>query len=212
MQKYLTEALGSFFLVIIIALAVDTSGQSAPLMIGLGLAALVFMGGWISGAHYNPAVTIAVAVRGALPWNQVAPYIASQAAGAVLAGLLASRVLDKSFIPKVQAGASLNMALTIEALFTFLLVLVILNVATVKRVANNHYYGIAIGFTVAVGAYCGGQISGAAFNPIVILGGYASTLGTFPLELLAYIAVQMVAALAAALVFKAQAGGNHALT
>ena len=213
MPKYITEVIGSFFLVLIIALAVNVQGSPsagavAPLIIGLGLTALVYMGGWISGAHYNPAVTLAVAVRGGLPWSQVLPYIASQFVGAALAGLLAGRVLDRSFLPAVGMKETLNSALAIEALFTFMLALVVLHVATAKKLANNQFYGLAIGITVAAGAFGGGGISGGAFNPAVVLGGYASTLGAFPTQLLAYIAVQLVAGVAAALVFKAQAKGE----
>jgi len=83
MPKYVIEFIGTFFLVLTIALAVGWDSTIAALAIGSMLMAMVYMGGHISGAHYNPAVTVAVAIRGKCPKSDVVPYIAAQLLGAI---------------------------------------------------------------------------------------------------------------------------------
>jgi len=204
MPKYLTEFVGTFFFVLLIALVVNAESPLAPLFIGLALVAMVYMGGWISGAHYNPAVSLACAIRGALPMAQLAPYMISQIAGGALGGVVAALVFQKRFLPAPGKDIAISSALAAEVLFTFLLALVILNVATVKKVAGNSYYGLAIGVTVAVAAYGTGSICGGAFNPAVALGGYASSGGPFPSHILYYILAQLAGGALAALFFRIQ--------
>lgn len=146
----------------------------APLAIGLGLAAMVYMGGHISGAHYNPAVSFGLFLRGVLPPVELALYWFTQFLAGSLAFLLAYQLSGKSVGIYPGAGVPWYWALVAEVLFSAALVLVVLNVAATKETAGNSYYGIAIGFTVASGAYVVGPISGAAFNPAV---GFAATLG-----------------------------------
>jgi aquaporin Z len=174
MRKYVTEFIGTFFLVFTVGVAVRTgAGGLAPLAIGAVLMVMVYAGGHISGAHYNPAVSLGVLLRGKLPTSDVLPYWAAQLVAALVAGLLAR------FVAKAPAGFSemtisgahgIFAALLAEFFFTFALVYVVLNVATSKDQPNNHFFGLAIGFTVAAGAAAVGGISGGAFNPAVALG------------------------------------------
>ncbi len=170
MPRYVTEFLGTYFLVLFIGLAVVPASSFAPLTIGLGLTVLVYMGGPVSGAHYNPAVTIAFRVQGHMRSNDLVPYLAVQFAGAALATLTVGLILGTTFAPAPDPEASVLAVLAVEFLFTFLLMLVILNVAVPEEVQGNHYYGVAIGFTIAAAAFAGGAISGGAYNPAVGLG------------------------------------------
>ena len=170
MKVALTEFIGTFFLVLTIGLAIATGSPFAPLAIGGMLMAMVYMGGHISGAHYNPAVSTALLIRGALPAKSYLPYVASQVAGATLGAIVSSVITGSTFAPSPSVGVSIVGALLVEVLFTFALALVVLNVAVSKRVHGNSYYGLAIGFAVMAAAFVGGGISGGAFNPAVGIG------------------------------------------
>lgn len=170
MRKYVTEFVGAFFLVLTVGLTVIKPGADAfaPLAIGSVLMVMIYAGGHISGGHYNPAVTLAVWLRGKCPTSDVAGYIVAQLLGASVAAL---------FIGVFKAGSTITPltldvlpAFLAETLFTFALAYVVLNAATVESVSGNSYFGLAIGFTVLVGAYAVGGISGGAFNPAVALG------------------------------------------
>ena len=167
MNKYVTEFIGTFFLVLTIGLSVLAELPAAPLAIGASLMVMVYMGGHISGAHYNPAVSLAVWCRGKLPASELAPYIVSQLLGAVAAAGVVWIVLGQSFAPAPASTASWMQALVVEILYTFALALVVLNVATSPATEGNSFYGLAIGFTIAAAAFAGGPISGGAFNPAV---------------------------------------------
>lgn len=164
MKEYLMEFIGTMFLV----LAVGFSQN--PLAIGLMLAVMVYMGGHISGGHYNPAVTLAVFLRGKLEGKFVAPYMISQVLGAFTAALIYYAVISSTFYPAPSAGIALWKTILLELLFTFALCSVVLAVATSEKTKGNYIYGLAIGLTVTVGAYSVGPITGGAFNPAVFLG------------------------------------------
>jgi aquaporin Z len=168
MSKYLTELIGTFFLVLTVALSAGQQAALAALAIGSILMVMVYMGGHISGAHYNPAVSLAVWLRGKLGLIDLGLYVASQLVGALL-GAGVGYFAMKSRFPKLAPaeGESVAVALLLEVLFTFALALVVLNVATARKTANNSYFGLAIGFTVLAGAVAVGPISGGAFNPAV---------------------------------------------
>jgi aquaporin Z len=170
MKSYLTELVGTFFLTLTVCLTAPTGNPLAPLAIGASLMVMVYMGGHISGGHYNPAVSLAAAIRGALPKGRLVPYWIAQLLGAVLAALAARYALGKPFACAPATGVVAGQALLVEFLFTFALCLVVLNVATSKKTEGNSYYGLAIGFTIVVAAFAGGGISGGAFNPAVGLG------------------------------------------
>jgi aquaporin Z len=170
MSKYLTEFIGTFFLVLSITLAVITEQPLAAIAIGGTLMVMVFMGGHISGAHYNPAVSLAAVIRGALPAAQLLPYWVAQILGAVAAALLGNFIAGGSVPIAPGAGVGVVQALLVEIFYTTALALVVLNVATAKGTARNSFYGLAIGFTVIAAAIAGGGISGGAFNPAVGIG------------------------------------------
>src|SRR5687767_4670822 len=207
MRQYLTEFIGTFFLVLTIGLAVLGGTPLAPLAIGAVLTAMVYMDGHVSGAHYNPAVSLALALAGKLEPRQLLPYWAAQLAGA-LAGAFAVRViLNQTFAPAPSGTAPAIGVWLVEILFTFALALVVLNVATAKRAQGNSYYGLAIGLTVAAGALAGGGISGGAFNPAVGIGptvvhALAGAGSLAPLAL--YILAPCAGGALAALVFRFQ--------
>ncbi len=170
MKNYVTEFIGTFFLVLTIGLMVTSGSAFAPIAIGCALMVMVYMGGHISGAHYNPAVTLAVFLRGKLGAGEIVPYIVSQLAGSLAAAGIVWYLMGKSFGCAPGANVNVLQAVLVEALFTFALALVVLNVATAAKTAGNSYYGLAIGMTVLVGAFAGGPISGGAFNPAVGVG------------------------------------------
>jgi aquaporin Z len=176
-RKLVVEFIGTFFLVYTVCMATNPktgAGSLAPLAIGAVLMVMVFAGGHISGGHYNPAVSTAVLIRGRMRSNEWVAYIAVQLVAAVLAALLARAV---SGAGTAGAFASTGKMLVVEFAFTFALAYVVLNVATARGTEGNSYYGLAIGFTVAAGAFAVGGVSGGAFNPAVALG--ASVLGIF---------------------------------
>lgn len=169
MHKYLTEAIGTFFLVLTIGCTVvpGASGVIPPLAIGAALMVMVYAGGHVSGGHYNPAVTLAVWLRGRCDTKDVIPYVVSQVVAAALAALAVQFLVGPG---KPMTIVSVPKAMLAEFLFTFALAYVVLNVATAKANANNSFYGLAIGMTVMAGAFAVGGISGGAFNPAVAVG------------------------------------------
>ena len=202
--KLTTEFIGTFFLTLTIctAAAFGTAGSHAPFAIASTLMVMIYAGGHVSGAHYNPAVTVSIYMRGACEKSDVAPYIASQVAAGVAAALVASNVL----MPDADV-ATMTMdtspALAAELMFTFALAYVILNVATSESTEGNGYYGAAIAFVVLAGALTVGPISGASFNPAVT----ASLVSSGVLEAAdswVHIAPQLVGGALAALVFNSQ--------
>ena len=172
MAKYLTEFIGTFFLVLSISLAVLQQAPLAPLAIGATLMVMVYMGGHVSGAHYNPAVSFAALLRGKLGLIDFGVYVIVQIVAAVAASAVALVILGKgkTFAPGPGKDVTVIAALLVEGLYTFALALVVLNVATAKKTANNSFYGLAIGFTVAAGVVVAGDVSGAVFNPAVGIG------------------------------------------
>lgn len=195
MKKYTVEFIGTFFLVLAIGLA---SGPMAPIAIGSALMIMVYAGGHISGAHYNPAVTLAVWMRGKLPASDIPGYVIAQVLGAVVAALIAGHLGGGGTEPKIIEVAP---SLLAELLGTFALAYVILNVATAKGTAGNSFYGLAIGFTVTAMAFAFGGISGGAFNPAVAIGGSIMSLLGWS-SLWVYLLANLAAGALAAVVFK----------
>lgn len=168
MRRYITEFIGTLLFVLIIGLIVTPGRQAlAPLMIGCALMVLVYMGGHVSGAHYNPAVTFAVFLRGKISGGEALSYVAAQILGGTAGAYIAYMLLDRTFAPSPGETATTFTALLVEVIFTFMLALVVLNVAVSKQTPGNSFYGLAIGFTLAVGVFAGGPISGGVYNPAV---------------------------------------------
>ncbi len=202
--KLITEFIGTFFLTLTIctAAAFGTAGSHAPFAIASTLMVMIYAGGHVSGAHYNPAVTISIYLRGACDKSDVAPYIASQVAAGVAAALAASNLLvpEGDVAPLVMDTGP---AMAAELLFTFALAYVILNVATSESTEGNGYYGAAIAFVVLAGALTVGSISGASFNPAVT----ASLVSAGVMEVAdswVHLVPQLAGGALAALVFNAQ--------
>jgi len=200
MNKYIAEFIGTFFLVLTIGCTGIGAGSGviAPLAIGAALMVMVFAGGHISGAHYNPAVTLGVLLRGKLKAADVLPYMISQvfaaAAAAATVKFLRAGIDVTPITPKIGP------ALLAEFLFTFALVYVVLNAATAEGTSGNSFYGLAIGMTVMTGAFAVGDISGGAFNPAVAVG--ISILGISSWSnIWIYLAANFGAAIVAAIVF-----------
>lgn len=170
MKKYLTELIGTFFLVLTIGLVVADGTPLGAIAIGAILMVMVYLGGHISGAHYNPAVTLAVLMRGAMPKGDIVPYLIAQVIGAIAAALVSLWIVGETFAPAPAGDATVVGTLLVEFFFTFALALVVLNVAVAEETKGNSYYGLAIGFTILAAALAGGPISGGAFNPAVGLG------------------------------------------
>jgi aquaporin Z len=154
-----------------VGLTVLGESPLAPLAIGSSLMVMVYMGGHVSGGHYNPAVSLAVLLRGKMASvGEFAMYVVSQCAGAVAAALVVYAILGRTFAPAPAATATVTGALMVEVLYTFALALVVLNSAVAVKTLGNSFYGLAIGFTIVVAAFAGGPVSGGAFNPAVGLG------------------------------------------
>ncbi len=200
MKKYITEFIGTFFLVLTIGCTVipGAAGVIAPLAIGSALMIMIFAGGHISGGHYNPGVTLAVWLRGRCESKDVVPYILSQVLGALAAASIVT-FLYKAGTPMIIADVP--KAFVAELLFSFALCYVVLNVATAKANANNSFYGMAIGFTVVVGAFAVGGISGGAFNSAVAVGAAAMKMLNFT-DIWIHISANLAGGAAAAGVFK----------
>jgi len=200
MKKYLTEFIGTFFLVLTIGCTVIPGAQGviAPLAIGAALMVMVFAGGHVSGAHYNPSVTFALWIRGRCPTKDVLPYMFAQVAAAVVAAVTVGFLVG---LGKPMHITDAPKAFVAEFLFTFALAYVVLNTATAKGTANNSFYGLAIGLTVMTGAFAVGAVSGGAFNPAVVVGIAFMKLVVVS-DLWIHLVAEFTAAAVAAMTFK----------
>jgi len=174
MQKYITELIGTFFLVLVVAM----TGNAAA--IGVTLMVMIFAGGHISGAHYNPAVTLAVLIRGKISSSHALIYIIVQIIGAIVAAFIAKWFSRDANVVTMDLTGKVFFALVGELIGTFALAYVVLNVATSKGTTGNSFYGLAIGLTVFAMATTFGSISGGAFNPAVAVG--ATVIKAFALK------------------------------
>lgn len=202
MEKYMVEFIGTFFLVLTVGCTVTGNGAGAlaPLAIGSALMVMIFAGGHISGGHFNPAVTLGVWLRGKCEVKDVAPYMISQIVAAILAAIAVKFLKGGATVTPLQLATA--PALLAEFLFTFALVFVVLNTATAKGTSGNSFYGLAIGFTVLVGAFSVGNISGGAFNPAVAVGISFMGLSSWS-NIWIYLVADLVGGAAAAGAFKA---------
>lgn len=171
------EALGTAALVFFgcgaIVVDVEQGGLGhvgVSLAFGLVVFAVVSALGHISGAHINPAVTVALAARGHFAWNAVPGYVAAQVAGAVLAAVLLRASLGNvAGLGSTQPSGSVGQSFVWEVLLTAVLLVVIVAVATDSRAVAG-VAAAAIGGTIALASLVGGPISGASLNPARSLG------------------------------------------
>jgi aquaporin Z len=199
LRKAAVEFIGTFFLVLTVGLAIPGAGTLAPLAIGAALMVMVFAGGHVSGGHYNPAVSLAVLLRGKLTRAEWGAYAAAQLLGGLAAAGVVGVLGHTPAHPLAVAGA--GKMLIAEFLFTFALCYVVLNVATSDDNDGNSFYGLAIGSTVAVGAFAVGSISGGAFNPAVALGATVMSLFTWS-HIWIYLVANLAGGAVAALAFR----------
>jgi aquaporin NIP len=173
MKKYLSEFVGTFGLVFCGTGAVTinevTNGTvthvGIAITFGLIIMTMIYALGDISGAHFNPAVTLAFAVSKNFPWKEVGPYFLSQVAGAFLASSILKLLFPSSlFLGTTLPAGSDMQSFVLEIMLTFFLVFVILRVATGTK-EQGMFAGLAIGSTILLDAMFGGPISGASMNP-----------------------------------------------
>lgn len=168
--KGLMELVGTAVLVLTVQISVGNGNSLAPLSIGGALCIMVFVGGPISGAHLNPAVSLGILLRQKISAQEMIMYMIFQIVGGLLGALMGGFIVGTYSMIKVGTDYSLLQALFAEVLFTFLLTFVVLGVATNSNVSGNHYYGAAIGMALMVAVITIGPISGCAINPAVALG------------------------------------------
>jgi len=195
--KLITEFIGTLFL----TLAVGMSGKSnpaAPLCIGGTLVAMVYMGGHVSGAHYNPTVSIAVFVRGLLRIEELGLYFLFQLLGSFAGGGIALAFTGQEGLGYPNFTYYWHAAIA-EFLWSGLLATVVLQAATSSATTNNSYFGLAIGFTVFSGAVIVGPISGGAFNTAVGLA--LPILANDPVKCWMYVVAPPLGGVAAGLLF-----------
>ena len=205
MKKYIVEFIGTFFLVFTVGMSVRSGAPLAPIAIGSALMVMIFAGGHISGGHFNPAVTLAVTLRGKAEPKDLIPYWVAQFIAGTVAALLVTFIFaGKPVAPALHGTLP---SLIVEFLFTFDLAWVVLNTATAKGTSGNSFYGLAIGFTVLTGAVAVGGISGGAFNPAVGLGVFVMGLEKVQ-QLGVYVLADLAGGVAAALAFKSLNGSE----
>lgn len=173
MRKYLAELIGTFALVFCGTGAIIINQETAGAVSHVGIAitfglivmAMIYTLGDISGAHLNPAVTIAFTIAGKFSIKEVIPYIVSQLAGAVLASITLHYLFPANeFLgATLPAGAAMQ-SFILEFILTFFLMLVIINVATGSK-EQGMFAGLAIGSTVLLEAMFAGPVCGASMNP-----------------------------------------------
>jgi len=174
MKKYYAEALGTFAVVFCGTGAIIINQESGGAITHMGIAftfglivmVMIYALGPVSGAHLNPAVTIAFTIAKRFPAKEIFPFILSQAIGAFLASF-ALRVMfpaNDLLGSTLPAGSELQ-SFTLEVILTFLLMLVIIQVATGSK-EQGMFAGLAIGSTVLLEAMFAGPICGASMNPI----------------------------------------------
>ncbi len=164
MRRLVIECMGTFFFLLTIALTANALAIACMLM------AWVYIGGYISGAHYNPAVTLAVGLRGNWQWASILHYWVAQILGGILAFATAYYLSGQLTMP--QPVAPFGKAFLVEVLLAFVLAFVVLVVGVSDKFKNSTVFGFAIGFTIPALAALGSPISGGLFNPAIPLGAH----------------------------------------
>jgi len=201
MKKAIIEFIGTFFFVLTIVITGN------PIAIASMLMAWVYIGGSISGGHYNPAVSLAVAIRHKWNWMEFAKYMIAQILGAFAAMQMTLFLTGKSALHLFNIHSSFAQIFTMETFLTFVLAFVVLVVATTRSFKESKIFGLAIGFTIPALIGLGGPVSGGIFNPAIILGAVASIIisgGQLGINsmIVSYITAQLLGAFLAACAFK----------
>lgn len=164
MKRQIMEFLGTFFFILTIAMTAN------PFAIASMLMAWIYIGSHVSGSHYNPMLSFAIALRGRLRWELVPSYMIAQVLGGFTAFLTASFLKGHVVLPAPSVGVSFWQAFLVEVLLSFAFALIVLTIATSDKYRGNQVFGFAIGFTIPALATLGGPISGGLFNPAIALG------------------------------------------
>merc|ERR1719375_3104750 len=166
-SKYFAEFIGTYFLVFTAGCNVLSGSIGAAFSIGAMLMVMVYSLGSVSGAHFNPAVTLAVWMsgRGLLPLRHAFFYILAQLLGALCGSMSYWLICNGSFIFEPIGRHDMYAVGQVEILYTAALCYVMLNVATSHKQDGNHYFGLAIGFTVVAAGLSIAGISGCSLNP-----------------------------------------------
>ena len=210
-RRYAAEALGTF-VIVFAPVALSATGRlpggdpgllAAALVSGLAVLAAIYALGPISAAHFNPAVTVAFAATRRFPWRFVVPYVLSQLSGAILAAGLCALLFGPGAGTHVPAAPSLILRnLGTEASLSFLLMLVIVAVATDRRVSGA-VPALAIGLTVVFDVLIGGPVTGGSMNPARSLGPALFAGGPALASLWLYVVGPVAGAVGGALAFEA---------
>lgn len=202
MHRYATELVGTLALVLTVGCAVlgDQPGVLPPVALGAVLAAVVLAAAPVSGAHVNPAVTLALVLSGRTPPSELLPYWAAQVLGGMGGAVGAHYVTDGRGTSPELHGREIGAALLGEALFAFLLVCVVLAV-TAPEPHDVTRHALAVGLTVMAGAFALGTLAGGAFNPAVAVGAWVMGLVAGP-SLWVFVVAELVGAAAAVWAFQ----------
>jgi aquaporin Z len=203
--KYISEFVGTFVLVLTVGCNVlSKNADWGATSIAFSLMVMIYALGGVSGAHFNPAVTLAVTASGKMNGGaqQCIVYMLVQVFGGLAAALTYTSIFKASFNLAPQGAYTNLQADFVELLYTFMLCFVVLNVACCSASKNNQYYGLAIGSVIIAGGYAVGGISGGAFNPAVALGIDLASVSKGFGHSISYTIWQFIGALAAAGAFR----------
>jgi len=201
--RYIAEFVGTYLLVFTVGCNVLSGSPAwAATSIACVLMVSIYALAGVSGAHFNPAVSVSLGLSNKLSWSQVGIYCAVQIVAGIVAGLSYGALFFKVFNLEPQADFGWWEAMLAEVLYTFMLCFVVLNVATARKNEGNQFYGLAIGFVVIAGGYAVGDISGGAFNPAVALGIDISSAGIGIGWGFAYTSFELLGCAFAALMFR----------
>ena len=177
-SKCLSEATGTYFLVLTVGCNVMVMSTGGALSIGSMLMCMIFALGSVSGAHFNPAVSVAIWLSGRSNFGlrDLTLYFFGQLVGACIAGLCYEVIFQGAFVLKPVSPYTATMVMAVEVIYSTALCFVVLNVATTKAQAGNQYFGLAIGFCVVSAAVAIGNISNCCLNPAVAVGSLIAAL------------------------------------
>ncbi len=185
MKRLVMEFLGTFLFILTIAIT------GHPLAIAAMLMAVMYIGGYISGGHYNPAISFGMFVSKRMTSQQFGLYSLAQILGSLVAFAFSFYIYGNIHMPAPGQGINWLQALLMEVLLAFVLVLVVLTVMVGKRFKGSHVFGFAIGFTIPALVFLGAPISGGVFNPALAIGSsFFGALKGYPLiweHLLVYV-------------------------
>jgi MIP family channel proteins len=210
LKRYCAESIGTFIIVFApVALSAtgslhggDSGLLAAALVSGLAVLAMIYTFGPISAAHFNPAVTLSFAVAKRFPWKFVAPYWAAQFLGAIGAGAVVALLFGAGHGVHIPGDPTLNLRnLGTEIFLSFILMLVIISVATDARVSGA-VPALAIGFTVVLCVLIGGPVTGGSMNPARSMGPMVFAGGAALANYWIYVVGPCVGAPLAALVYE----------